>query len=108
MPCSVDFQYGCAEEPKSLLNMAHKYSPGDRCRILIIAQNVADLGIKVGCDLKYDIHVNNDIGEDHDRVGFLFESCASHSLHIRRQAYVTYVWPVLDYASGVCCWRVGK
>jgi len=65
------------------------------------AQNVTDLGVDINCNLKYDTHINNIIGKAYARVGVLFRCCASRSLHILRQAFITYVRPVLEYASSV-------
>jgi ribonuclease P/MRP protein subunit RPP40 len=70
------------------------------CRINV-AQNVADLGVDINCKLKYDTHINNIIGKAYSRVGILFKGFASRSLHILRQAFITYVRPVLEYASSV-------
>ena len=72
----------------------------DGCRIYI-AQIVTDLGIEIDCNLKYDTRINNIIGKAYARVGVLFNGFASHNLHILRQAFITYVRPVLEYASSV-------
>jgi len=64
------------------------------------AQNVTDLGVDIDCNLKYDTHINNIIGKAYARVGDLFKGFASRSLHILRQAFITYVRPVLEFASG--------
>jgi len=65
------------------------------------AQNVTDLGVDIDCHLKYDTHINNIIGKAYDRERFLFKGFASRSLHILRQPLITYVRPVLEYASSV-------
>jgi len=65
------------------------------------AQNVTDLGVDIDCNLKYDTHINNIIGKAYARVGVLFKDFTSRSLHILRQAFITYVRPVLEYASSV-------
>ena len=47
-------------------------------------------------------HINNIIGKAYARVGVLFKGFASRNLHILRQAFITYVRPILlEYASSV-------
>jgi len=65
------------------------------------AQNVTDLGVDIDCNLKYDTNINNIIGKAYARVGVLYKGFASRSLHILRQAFITYMRPVLEYASSV-------
>ena len=60
-----------------------------------IAQN------EIYCNLKYDTRINNIIGKAYARVGVLFKGFASRNLHILRQAFITYVRPVPEYASSV-------
>ena len=72
----------------------------DGC-LIDIAQNVTDLGVEIDCNLKYDTHINNIIDKAYARVGVLFKGFASCSLHILRQAFITYVRPVLEHASSV-------
>ena len=66
-----------------------------------IAQNVTDLGVEIDCNLKYDTHTNNIIGKAYAQVGVLFKGFASRNLRILRQAFITYVRPILEYASSV-------
>jgi len=65
------------------------------------AQNVTDLEVDIDCNLKYYSHTNNIIGKAYARVGVLFKGFASRSLHILRQAFITYVRLVLEYTSSV-------
>ena len=65
------------------------------------AKNILDSGVEIDCNLKYDTHINNIIGKAYARVGVLFKGFASRNLHLLRQAFITYVRPVLEYASSV-------
>ena len=51
--------------------------------------------------LKYDAHINKLVSKGYSRVGLLFKGFASRSPRVLRQAYVTYIRPVLEYASSV-------
>ena len=72
----------------------------DGCRI-DTAQNVSDLGVDIDCNLIYDTHINIIIGKTYARVSVFFNGFASSSQLILRQAFITYVRPVLEYASSV-------
>jgi len=74
----------------------------DGC-LITDAQHVTDLGVDSDCNLNYNrpTHINNIIGKAYARVGVLFKGFASRSLHILRQAFITYVRPILEYASSV-------
>lgn len=65
------------------------------------ADVVADLGVNMDHFLNYDKHINNVIGKAYSRVGVLYRGFASRNVRVLRQAYVTYVRPVLEYASSV-------
>jgi hypothetical protein len=66
-----------------------------------VSQTVTDLGVDINSSLKYDMHINKIIGKAYSRVGVLFKGFASRDVRILRQAYLTYVRPVLEYASSV-------
>ena len=66
-----------------------------------VADAVTDLGVNIDRTLKYDKHINNIVGRAYSRVGILFKGFASRSVQVLRQAYITYVRPVLEYASSV-------
>ena len=50
---------------------------------------------------QYDSHINKIVGKAYSRVGVLYKGFASRRIDVLRQAYVTYVRPVLEYASSV-------
>ena len=72
----------------------------DGC-LIDIARNVTDLGVEINYNLKYDTHINNIIGKAYAWVGVFFKGFASRNLHLLRRAFITYVRPVLEYASNV-------
>ena len=65
------------------------------------ADVVTDLGVIVDPLLNFDAHINKLISKGYSRVGLLFKGFASRSPRVLRQAYVTFVRPVLEYASNV-------
>ena len=64
-------------------------------------QSVADLGVEIDCTLSFDNHINRIIGKAYSRVGVIYKGFASRDARILKQAYITYVRPVLEYASSV-------
>ena len=62
---------------------------------------VRDLGVTIDSHLKFDAHIDNIVGRAYGRIGALFRGFATRSIPFLRQAYVTYVRPVLEYASQV-------
>jgi len=66
------------------------------------AHVVTDLGVDVDRLVQFDSHINKIVGKAHSRVGIeLYKGFASRSVQILKQAYVTYVRPVMEYASSV-------
>jgi hypothetical protein len=65
------------------------------------SQSVTDLGVDIDSSLSFDTHINKIIGKAYSRVGILFKGFASRDIRILRQAFTTYVRPVLEYASNV-------
>ena len=62
---------------------------------------VSDLGVTIDPALKYDAHINKLVSKGFQRLGVLFRGFASRSVRVLKQAYVTFVRPVLEYASSV-------
>ena len=62
---------------------------------------VTDLGVEIDLELKYDKHINKIVGKAYSRVGMIFKGFASRNVQILKIAYVSYVRPVLEYASNV-------
>ena len=63
--------------------------------------SIRDLGVVTDRKLSYDIHIDNIIHQAYSRVGILFKSFVSRNSVILRQAYITYIRPVLEYACNV-------
>jgi hypothetical protein len=62
---------------------------------------VPDLGVYIDPLLKFDEHINKIIGKAYSRVGVLFKGFASRNIAVLKLAYVTYIRPLLEYASNV-------
>ena len=65
------------------------------------ADVITDLGVIVDPILKYEAHINKLVGKGYSRVGLLYKGFASRSPRVLKQAYITYIRPVLEYASSV-------
>ena len=65
------------------------------------ADTVRDLGVETDCKLSYDYHIENIVRQAYMRVGVLFKSFVSRDCDLLRQAYVTYIRPLLEYACNV-------
>ena len=59
------------------------------------------IGIEFNSALKYDAHINNIVGKAYSRVGVLFKGFATRHVPVLRKAFLTYVRPILEYASNV-------
>ena len=59
--------------------------------------NVSHLGIEIDSSLKYDAHINKIVGKAYSRVGVLSKGFTTRSVPV----FLTYVRPVLEYASNV-------
>ena len=64
-------------------------------------ETVTDLGVDVDPLLKFDTHINKIIKKSYSRIGVLFKGFATRDAHLLKQAYITYIRPVLEYASSV-------
>ena len=64
-------------------------------------ETVTDLGVEVDRQLKFDSHINKIINKAYSRIGILFKGFATREAHLLKQAYITYIRPVLEYASSV-------
>ena len=62
---------------------------------------VSDLGIEIDSSLKYDAHINKIVGKAYSRVGVLSKGFTTRLIPVLREAFLTYVRPVLEYASNV-------
>jgi hypothetical protein len=62
---------------------------------------VVDLGIITQDSFKFDLHINSIISKAFNRVGALFRGFCIRSPNFLKKAFVTYVRPILEYASNV-------
>jgi len=62
---------------------------------------VSDLGIEIDSSLKYDAHINKIVGKAYFWIGVLFKAFTTRHVPVLKQAFLTYVRPVLEYASNV-------
>jgi len=62
---------------------------------------VNDIGVDIDAMPHFDKHIDRISATTYFRVGLLFRRLASRNLHDLRQAYITYVRPLLEYASNV-------
>jgi len=60
---------------------------------------VKDLGITVDSSLKYAEHINGMTAKALRRVGLMFKCFVTRDHNVLKRAFVTYVRPVLEYAS---------
>lgn len=63
--------------------------------------DVLDLGVNVDCELNFDVHINRIVGKAYSRIGVLFKGFSSRNIVMLKQAYLTYIRPILEYASSV-------
>ena len=62
---------------------------------------VIDLGVTIQNTFKYDLHINSTISKAYSRVGALFRGFCVRSPSFLKQAFITYVRPILEYASNI-------
>ena len=63
--------------------------------------SVRDIGVEIDPGLKFDSHINKIVAKAYGRVGTLFRGFTTRNPSILRKAYVTYIRPILEYASNV-------
>lgn len=64
-------------------------------------ETVKDLGVYIDNRLKYNAHVNNIVAKARQRLGLLFKCFITRDAKSLTKAYITYVRPILEYASTV-------
>ena len=62
---------------------------------------VNDIGVDVDLFLHFDKHIDRIVAKAYSRIGILFRGFASGNLHVFRQAYITHIRPIIEYASDV-------
>jgi hypothetical protein len=58
-----------------------------------------DLGVTISHDLSFDSHVNIVVSRARQRLSVLFRGFSTRNLFIMRQAFITYIRPILEYNS---------
>ena len=71
------------------------------CINILPVDKVLDLGIIMDNDLNYSSHIASIISKARSRTGIIFRSFFSHNISHFRQAYITFVRPILEYAAQV-------
>ena len=69
--------------------------------ILTVVDSTRDLGVEVDVDLSFDQHISNIVSKASSRVGTLFRGFISRKPILLRKAFVTYIRPILEYASNI-------
>jgi len=62
---------------------------------------VNDIGVDIDLALHFDKHIDRIVAKAYSRIGLLFRGFVSRNLHVFRQAYITYIRPLLEYASNI-------
>ena len=59
---------------------------------------VNDIGVDIDSILHFDKHVDRIVAKAYSRIGLLFRGFVSRNLNVLRQAYITYIRPLLEHA----------
>jgi len=62
---------------------------------------VNDIGVDIDIVLYIDKHIDSIVAKAYSYIGLLFRGFVSRNLLVLRQTYITYVRPLLEYASNV-------
>ena len=77
----------------------YKYSIGYNS--LPLRDHVVDLGVTVGSLLKYSVHINQLVAKAKRRSGLLFRCFVTQDMNVLRKAFISYIPPLLEYASSI-------
>ena len=69
---------------------------------LPLVNTVKDLGILIDSLLKLDLHINSIVAKAHARAYLICRCFVSKDRHSLIKAFITYVRPLVEYAS--CVW----
>ena len=64
---------------------------------------IRDLGVTTDTRLLYDSHIQNIVRQAYMRIGVLFKGFVSRDITLLRMAYITFIRPLVEYASNVWC-----
>jgi len=62
---------------------------------------VDDIGFDIDLVLHFDNHIDRFAAKTYSRICVLVRGFVSRNLHVFRQAYITYIRPLLEYLSNV-------
>jgi len=69
--------------------------------IISATDTIRDLGVEIDTGLSFDVHISKLVAKASARVGTLFRGFSTRNPNLLRKAYITYIRPILDYASNV-------
>jgi hypothetical protein len=69
--------------------------------LISATESTRDLGVEIDTDLSFDHHIIKVVVKASSRVSTLFRGFSSRDPESLRKAFVTYVRPILEYASNV-------
>jgi len=78
---------------------AHQYLLG--CGNLPVKNDIRDLGVTVDQSLKYSVHIDQITAKAKRRTGLLFRCFITRNTNILLKAYITYIRPLVEYASNI-------
>ena len=101
---SLDWQLTISTKKCAILNIRRKPTLSSRDYTLAeclipTCDAVKDLGVTVDCDLKFTLHINNIAARAHSRANLIHKCFVSRDSDSLLRAYITYVRPLLEYAS---------
>ena len=100
----IDWQLNINSSKCNIIHLGHnnnKYKYFLNGSPINAPETVTDLGVDVDPLLKFDCHINKIIKKAYSRIAILFKGFASREVQLLKQAYITYIRPVLEYASSV-------
>ena len=69
--------------------------------LISATESTRDLGVEIDTVLSFDHHISKVVAKASSRVGTLFRGFSSRDPELLRKAFVTYIRPILEYASNV-------
>ena len=101
---SSDWQLNISTKKCSILNIHQKSTAQPRSYSLAdsavpVCESVKDLGIIVDCNLKFSVHICSIASRAHSRSCLIHKCFVSKDIDSLLRAYITYVRPLLEYAS---------
>jgi exonuclease III len=67
--------------------------------LLSHVDTISDLGVTMDQSLSYSNHINSMVARANSRVGLLFRAFQTRHPFFLKQAYITYIRPILEYCS---------